>query len=100
MTIVEELRAKVSRDNRELLDRAADEIEKLTIEKGKCVEALEMQIKFLSKVLDIVERKQPESAPAGDSKKHFAPEDVRKMSPREVRENYAAIINSMKEWKL
>lgn len=29
MTIVEELRAKVSRDNRELLDRAADEIEDL-----------------------------------------------------------------------
>ena len=29
MTIVEELRAKVSRDNRELLDRAAEEIEDL-----------------------------------------------------------------------
>ena len=29
MTIVEELRAKVSRDNRDLLDRAADEIEDL-----------------------------------------------------------------------
>ena len=29
MTIVEELRSKVSRDNRELLDRAAEEIEDL-----------------------------------------------------------------------
>ena len=40
MTIVEELRSKVSRDNRELLDRAAEEIKNLTIENGK----LEMEI--------------------------------------------------------
>ena len=32
-------------------------------------------------------------------KKHFTPEDVRKMSRTEVRENYTAIMDSMKEWK-
>ena len=30
---------------------------------------------------------------------HFAPEDVRKMTPIEVKNNYKAIVDSMKEWK-
>lgn len=34
----------------------------------------------------------------GESKKYFSPEEVRKMTPREVRENYTAIMGSMKEW--
>lgn len=34
----------------------------------------------------------------GTPKKHFTPEDVRKMSQSKVRENYQAIIDSMKEW--
>lgn len=29
----------------------------------------------------------------------FTPEEVRKMSPREVKENYTAIMESIKEWK-
>jgi rubrerythrin len=33
------------------------------------------------------------------TKTFFYPEEVRKMSPREVRENYQAIMTSMKEWK-
>ena len=33
------------------------------------------------------------------SKKYLSPEEVRKMSPKEVRDNYTAIMNSMKEWK-
>ena len=32
-------------------------------------------------------------------KKHFTPVEVRQMSPKEVRENYQAIMDSMKEWK-
>ena len=47
MTIVEELRAKVSRDNRELLDRAADEIEDLDRNLSaayKRIEKLEKQL--------------------------------------------------------
>ena len=35
----------------------------------------------------------------GESEKHFSPEEVRKMTPREVRENYTAIMDSMKELK-
>ena len=35
----------------------------------------------------------------GESKRHFSPEEVRKMTPREVRENYQVIMDSMKEWK-
>lgn len=30
--------------------------------------------------------------------KYFSPEDVRKMTREEVRENYQAIFNSMREW--
>ena len=33
------------------------------------------------------------------TKKFFSPEDVRKMSQKEVHENYQAIMDSMKEWK-
>lgn len=47
MTIVEELRAKVSRDNRELLDRAADRIEDLDRNLAaayKRIEELEKQL--------------------------------------------------------
>lgn len=32
------------------------------------------------------------------AKKHFTPEEVRKMSQNEVKENYTAIIKSMKKW--
>ena len=35
----------------------------------------------------------------GRTKNFFSAEDVRKMSPGEVRENYQAIMHSMKEWK-
>ena len=31
-------------------------------------------------------------------KKHFTPEEVRKMSQSEVRDNYEAILQSMKTW--
>lgn len=34
-----------------------------------------------------------------EPKKYFTPEDVRKMSQSEVRYNYKAIMDSMKEWK-
>lgn len=33
------------------------------------------------------------------NQKHFTPEDVRRMSREEVRKNYKAIMDSMKEWK-
>lgn len=33
------------------------------------------------------------------TKKHFTPEEVRKMSRSEVKENYQAILNSMKKWE-
>lgn len=32
------------------------------------------------------------------AKKFFTPEEVRKMSPKEVRENYQQIMNSMRLW--
>lgn len=32
-------------------------------------------------------------------KEHFSPEEVRNMTPKEVRENLAAIMKSMREWK-
>ena len=32
-------------------------------------------------------------------KKYFSPEDVRRMSPIDVRDNYKAICESMKKWK-
>ena len=34
----------------------------------------------------------------GEVKKTFTPEEVRNMSRSEVRENYTAIMDSMKEW--
>lgn len=34
----------------------------------------------------------------GESENRFSPKEVRKMTPRAVRENYTAIMNSMKEW--
>ena len=34
-----------------------------------------------------------------EQKEYLSPEDVRKMSQSEVRDNYKAIINSMKKWK-
>jgi uncharacterized Zn finger protein len=34
-----------------------------------------------------------------EQKENISPEDVRKMSRSEVRDNYKAIINSMKNWK-
>jgi hypothetical protein len=30
---------------------------------------------------------------------YFSPQQVRNMSPKEVHENYSAIMRSMKEWK-
>ena len=33
------------------------------------------------------------------AKTFFTPEEVRKMSPKEVRENYQQIMNSMRLWK-
>ena len=33
-----------------------------------------------------------------EPERYFAPEDVRKMSVSEVRENYSAIMDSMKDW--
>lgn len=47
MTLVEELRSKKSRDNRELLDRAADRIEELEKEKSEGAREI---------IADIVER--------------------------------------------
>ena len=35
----------------------------------------------------------------GTTQKYFTPSDVRKMSPKEVKENYDLIIQSMKYWK-
>ena len=46
-------------------------------------------------VLAEEQREEKEKA----QKIYFTPEEVRKMSRKEVRDNYAAIINSMKKWK-
>ena len=35
----------------------------------------------------------------GTAKRCFTPEEVRKMTREEVRANYTAVMNSMKEWK-
>lgn len=35
---------------------------------------------------------------AEEQRKYFSPEEVRKMSRREVRENYQDILNSMPKW--
>ena len=65
MTIVEELRAKVSRDNRELLDRAADEIEDLDRNLAaayKRIEELERQQGFeAGQSIWVVERDHDEA---------------------------------------
>lgn len=47
MNIVEELRAKKSRDNRELLDRAADRIEELENEQWKSINKVLMDMELL-----------------------------------------------------
>lgn len=47
MTLSEELRTKKSRDNRELLDRAADRIEELEKENSKAVEKVLCDIERL-----------------------------------------------------
>ena len=103
--LVEELRNKKSRDNRELLDRSADMIEKLAkepCEKSSCHH----------KCHDTTDCGGEEEAKAiiGDnlpstlkneeyvSEKFFTPREVRKMTPKEVWENYDLIIQSMKRW--
>lgn len=55
-SVVEELRAKVSRDNRELLDRAAEEIEDLDrnlLAAYKRIEELEHDIRMLLALLSV-----------------------------------------------
>lgn len=81
----------------------------------KYVELLERQLEILQKTLDLAERMIPhlikvegdkitdtieDSAndPEDGPKKYFSPEAVRKMSGREVMQNYTAIINSMSKW--
>lgn len=63
MTIVEELRSKVSRDNRELLDRAAEEIKNLTIENGKLKTEIEDLDRNLSAAYKKIEELQKQLPP-------------------------------------
>ena len=37
--------------------------------------------------------------PEANARRYLTAEDVRKMTPIEVKENYQDIVNSMKEWK-
>lgn len=41
-----------------------------------------------------------EKIKSNEPQKLFTPEEVRKMSPDEVRENYSAIMESMKKWRI
>ena len=80
MKLSEELRTKKSRDNRELLDRAADRIDEL--ESGHCPHCgARLEVK--------------EEAP---DKKRFTREEVRKMSRAEVSKNFPAILESIATW--
>lgn len=76
-------------------------------EQKKYTELLERYIAMMERVANIdgdgikkpiedLANKEPEC----DPKKYFSPEDVRKMSPGEVRQNYTAIINSMSKWRI
>lgn len=99
--LVEELRNKKSRDNRELLDRSADMIEKLAKElcdKSGCCHKYN-DIKDYA-VGDKARQHLPSALTneEKDSAKYFTPSEVRKMTPKEVRENYDLIIQSMKRW--
>ncbi len=42
---------------------------------------------------------KPLPEPPKHPKKHFTPEDVRRMTASDVKKNYQAIMDSMKEWK-
>lgn len=95
--MVEELRNKKSRDNRDLLDRSADMIEKLAKElcnksccHHKCKDTKDCVVEE--------EAKEVIANSATTTKKHFTPSEVRKMTPKEVRENYDLIIQSMQRW--
>lgn len=146
--IVEELRNKKSRDNRELLDRSADMIERLAKElcdksgchhkchdttdcvvedeaellisnKSQCVDCIHNEICQFYKALgttvlcypcgfyeannnnfDVKSNNLPSTLTNEDkvSEKYFTPSEVRKMTPKEVKENYDLIIQSMKRW--
>ena len=97
--------------------RKLSEIMPIYEKQCKYVELLERQLELLQKTLDLAEKMKPHlikvegdkitnpiedlaKGPEDGPKKYFSPEQVRKMSSREVLENYVAIINSMKEWKL
>ena len=82
MTLSEELRSKKSRDNRTLLDRAADRIDEL--EGGRCPHC--------------GGRLKVEEEEAAPAKKHFTREDVRKMTRAEVIKHFPAILESMATW--
>lgn len=60
----------------------------------KCGKAFEFELNIGAIIRADIAKRQEETA-----KTYFSPEEVRKMSPREVRDNYQAIMNSMKEWK-
>jgi hypothetical protein len=97
--------------------RKLNEIMPIYEKQCKYVELLERQLELLQKTLDLAEKMRPRLIMVeGDKiidpiedlandhedgpKKYFSPEDVRKMSQREVRQNYTAIINSMSKWRM
>ena len=103
--LVEELRNKKSRDNRELLDRSADMIEKLAKElcekspcHHKCHDTTDCVVEEEAKA--IIGDNLPSTLTNEEkvSEKYFTPREVRKMTPKEVWENYDLIIQSMKRW--
>lgn len=104
--LVEELRNKKSRDNRELLDRSADMIERLAKElceksgcHHKCHDTKDCVVEDEAKA--IIGNNLPSALTNEEkvSEKYFTPSEVRKMTPKEVKENYDLIIQSMKYWK-
>jgi hypothetical protein len=104
--LVEELRNKKSRDNRELLDRSADMIERLAKElceksgcHHKCHDTKDCVVEDEAKA--IIGDNLPSTLKNDEkiSEKYLTPSEVRKMTPKEVKENYDLIVESMKYWK-
>lgn len=72
-SLINRQKAEIGRLNKEL-DELAEELSDLIVEKDI--------------LFDIAEKAKP----------FISPEDVRKMTPGQVRENYSAIMDSMKKW--
>lgn len=104
---------EVCRAAYDLIKKLKAEIEQLKMNLAQCengyslelhnarfeIERLQAEIKHLEGHREADIKAVQSMKAALDEKRYYSPQDVRKMTPKEIHENYSAIMESMKKWK-